>query len=56
MSVGSYPNAPVWEAGAAKGERSTNRMMKGPASPGVNKLSPDKGKARAPKPVETPVV
>jgi hypothetical protein len=37
----------------AKGERSTNRMVKGPASLGANKLIPDKGKARAPKLMET---
>ena len=38
MSVGSYPNPSAWEAGGAKGERLTNRMTKGPASLGVNKL------------------
>ncbi len=53
MSVGSYPNPSVWEAGGAKGERSTNRMVKGPASPGANKLSPDKRETHSSNPVAT---
>lgn len=56
MSVGSYPNPSAWEAGGVKGERSTSRMTKGPMNPGVNKLIPDKGKTRAPKPMATWVV
>ncbi len=58
MSVGSYPKIfAYWETrGLAKGERSTNRIGKRARTLGPKKLIPDKGKARAPKPVETRVV
>ena len=53
MSVGLYPNAAGWEPADAKGERLSNRMVKGPASLGANKLISDKRGTHSSNPVAT---